>query len=108
MRDKRSTLLAILAMILLLAASLNAILWDDGGDPYPSCVKIVLPMNCGVNPARGCCARVKVKINENSSLAKEKRSAVIKKVPGLAKYQYKNHFIREANTPQLAAWVPRM
>ena len=37
MKDKRSTLsiLAILAMILLVAASLTAILWDDGGDPYP-------------------------------------------------------------------------
>ena len=37
MKDKRSTLsiLAILAMILLIAASLTAILWDDGGDPYP-------------------------------------------------------------------------
>ena len=37
MKGKRSTLsiLAILAMILLVAASLTAILWDDGGDPYP-------------------------------------------------------------------------
>lgn len=29
------SLLSVLAMILLLAASLTAILWDDGGDPYP-------------------------------------------------------------------------
>ncbi len=37
MKDKRSTLsiLTILAIILLVAASLTAILWDDGGDPYP-------------------------------------------------------------------------
>lgn len=37
MKDRRTTLsiLSALAMILLLAASLTAILWDDGGDPYP-------------------------------------------------------------------------
>jgi len=37
MKDKRFilSLLSVLAMILLLAASLTAILWDDGGDPYP-------------------------------------------------------------------------
>lgn len=37
MKDKRSTLtlLSVLAMILLLAASLTAILLDDGGAPYP-------------------------------------------------------------------------
>ena len=37
MKDRRTTLstLSALAMILLVAASLTAILWDDGGDPYP-------------------------------------------------------------------------
>ena len=37
MKDRRTTLsiLSVLAMILLVAASLTAILWDDGGDPYP-------------------------------------------------------------------------
>lgn len=37
MKDKRSTLsiLSVLAMILLVAASLTAILLDDGGAPYP-------------------------------------------------------------------------
>lgn len=37
MKDKRIllSLLSVLAMILLLAASLTAILLDDGGDPYP-------------------------------------------------------------------------
>jgi len=37
MKDKRVilTFLSVLAMMLLLAASLTAILWDDGGDPYP-------------------------------------------------------------------------
>jgi hypothetical protein len=37
MKDSRTTLsiLSVLAMLLLLAASLTAILWDDGGDPYP-------------------------------------------------------------------------
>ncbi len=37
MNDKRNTLsiLSVLAMLLLLVASWTAILWDDGGAPYP-------------------------------------------------------------------------